>query len=75
MTVRKTYTGQFEGTVTFEALKAEKTLSEWASPYEVPLNQMKPWKRHLHAHVDELFEDKRWKREKDNKALIEELYK
>lgn len=75
MPVRRSYTGQFKGNVALEAVKAEKTLSELAAQYEVHPNQIKLWKRHLVEQVGELFADKRRKKEKDQEALIEELYK
>lgn len=75
MALRKTYTGKFKGTIALEAVKAEKTMSALASHYEVHPNQIKTWKQHLVAHVSELFEDKRRKKEKDKEDLIEELYR
>ncbi len=75
MASRKTYTGQFKGNVALEAVKAEKTLSELASQYEVHPNQIKQWKRHLVDQVGQVFTDKRRKQEKEHEALVEELYK
>jgi transposase len=75
MALRKTYTGKFKGTLALEAVKAEKTMSALASHYEVHPNQIKTWKHHLVAHVGELFEDKRRKKEQEKDDLIEELYK
>jgi len=72
---RKTYTGQFKGNVALEAVKAEKTLSELASQYEVHPNQIKQWKRHLVDQVGQVFTDKRHQQDKEQDALIEELYK
>lgn len=74
MAVRKTYTGQFKGNVALEAVKAEKTLSELASHYEVHPNQIKQWKRHVSDHIGEIFEDKRRTKANDDEALIAELY-
>lgn len=75
MPVRKSYTGQFKGNVALEAVKAEHTLSELASRYEVHPQQIKQWKRQLNERVGELFADKRRKQEKDREELIDELYK
>jgi transposase-like protein len=75
MGVRRTYTGHFKGKVALEAVKAEQTLSELASQYEVHPNQIKQWKRRLVEQVGELFADKRRKHEKDQAELIDELYK
>ena len=75
MPVRKTYTGEFKGTVALAAVKAEKTLSELAAQYEAHPNQIKQWKGHLTEHVGELFEDQRRKKVQEHEALVEELYK
>ena len=75
MASRKAYTGDFKGKVALEAVKAEKTLSELASHYEVHPNQIKQWKRRLTDEAGELFADKRRKAEKDQEALVDELYK
>jgi transposase len=75
MPVRKTYTGQFKGNVAIAAVKAEHTLSELATQYEVHPNQIKHWKSYLLEHVGELFEDQRRQKEKDKDAMLDELYK
>jgi transposase len=75
MAQRRSYTGQFKGTVALEAFKADQTLSELASRYEIHPNQVTTWKNHLVAHVGELFEDKRRKQEKAQETFIDELYK
>jgi len=75
MARRKSYTGQFKGTVALESVKAEQTLSELASRYEIHPNQVTTWKNHLVTHVGELFEDKRRKQEKEHETFIDELYK
>ena len=75
MAVRKTYSGQFKGNVALEAIKAEKTLSELASQYEVHANQIKHWKRYLIDQVGLVFADKRRKQDKEQEVLIDELYK
>ena len=75
MAIRKTYSGKLKGKVAVEAVKEEKTMAELASQYEVHPTQIKAWKRHLLAHVDELFVDKRRKQEQEQTVLVEELYK
>jgi putative transposase len=74
MAKRKTYTGQFKGSVALEAIKAEKTLSELASQHAVHPNQIKQWKRHVSEHVGEIFADKRRKKARETETLIAELY-
>lgn len=75
MAIRKTYSGKLKGKVALEAVKEEKTVTELAGHYEVHPTQIKKWKNHLLLHVEELFEDKRRKKEKEKEQLIEELYK
>lgn len=75
MGIRKTYSGRFKGKVALEAVKEEKTIAELAGHYEVHPTQVKAWKQHVLGHVEELFVDKRRKREKEKEELIEELYK
>jgi transposase-like protein len=75
MAIRKTHSGIFKGKVALEAVKEEKTIAELAGQYEVHPTQIKAWKQHLLSHVDELFVDKRQKRDQDKEELIEELYK
>ncbi len=75
MSIRKTYTGKFKGTVALEAVKAERTIRELATHYEGHPNQIKKWKNDLISQMGDLFEDKRRKHEKDKETLIEELYK
>lgn len=75
MAIRKTYSGKLKGKVAVEAVKEETTMAELASQYEVHPTQIKAWKRHLLAHVDVLFVDKRRKQEQEQAVLVEELYK
>jgi len=75
MAIRKTYSGKLKGKVAIEAVKEEKTIAELASQYEGHPTQIKAWKRHMLAHVEELFVDKRRKQQADQAALVEELYK
>jgi putative transposase len=75
MAVRKKFTGDFKGKIALEAVKAERTINELASQYEVHPNQIKQWKGHLIKNIGEIFQDKRGKKEKEKTDLIEELYK
>jgi transposase-like protein len=75
MAIRKTYSGKYKGKVAIEAVKEEKTIAELAGQYEVHPTQVKAWKQHVLTHVDDLFVDKRRKREQEKEELIEELYK
>ena len=75
MGIRKSYSGKFKGKVALEAVKEEKTIAELAGHYEVHPTQVKAWKQHVFSHIDELFVDKRRKKDKEQEDLIGELYK
>ena len=75
MAIRKTYSGKLKGKVAVEAVKEAKTMAELASQYEVHPTQIKAWKRHVLAQVEELILDKRRKQEQEQAELVEELYK
>jgi transposase-like protein len=75
MAIRKTYSKKFKGKVALEAVKEEKTIAELAGQYGVHPTQVKAWKQHVLIHMEELFEDKRRKKEKESEQLVEELYK
>jgi transposase-like protein len=75
MAIRKTYSERFKGKVALEAVKEEKTIAELASQYEVHPTQVKAWKQQVLTHIEEIFVDKRRKKDKEQEQLIEELYK
>ncbi len=75
MSIRKSYSGSFKGKIALEAVKLEKTIAELSSQYEVHPNQIRKWKSTLLSHVGDIFEDKRQKRDKENQALVDELYR
>ena len=73
MAIRKTYSGKFKGKVALEAVKEERTIAELAGHYEVHPTQVKAWKQHVLSHVEDLFVDKRRKKDQETEQLIEEL--
>jgi transposase len=73
MAIRKTDSGKLKGKVAVEAVKEDKTLAELASQSEGHPTQMKAWKRHLLAHVEDVFVDKRRQQEQEQAELVEEL--
>ncbi len=75
MAIRKMYSGKFKGKVALEAVKDEKTIAELAGQYEVHPTQVKAWKQHVLSHIEDMFVDKRRKKDKEQEELIEELYK
>ena len=70
MSVRKSDTGPFKGKVAFEAVKAEKILSELTSHYEGHPQQITQRKRQLHERVGVPFADKRRKQDKKRVRLL-----
>ncbi len=75
MAARKHYDSRLKAQVALEAIKNQRTISEIASDYGVHPNQISKWKKKLLDEVPEIFSSKREKRQQDNEALQDELYK
>lgn len=60
---RNTYSGKFKAEVVFMAMSGDKPLKELAKDYQLHPNQIKNWKSILKKNAEELFEDKRRKKE------------
>ena len=73
--IRKKYLASFKAKVALEMIKEEKTLAELSSQYEVHSELLRKWKSVIINRADELFTDKRQKKDKEKDKLIEELYK
>jgi transposase-like protein len=71
---RKRYTAQFKARVGLEVVKAQRTLNELASEYEIHPNQLLQWKRQLLDSLPQIFADKRSKAERQQEAKEAELY-
>lgn len=71
---RKRYTAEFKAKAALEVVKANQTLNELASEYEVHPNQLLQWKRQLLESLPSLFTDKRSKGEKEQENKEAELY-
>lgn len=74
-TVKRQHSAVFKARVAFEALKGEKTLAEISSQFGVHTTQINRWKKELAQGMQEIFTDKRKKRDVDQEQLIEQLYK
>ena len=72
---RNQFSGAFKAKVALNAIKGEKTLSELASLHEVHPNQIRQWKKKVMDELPHLFSRKREKTDRDQEALIDELYK
>jgi transposase-like protein len=74
-TNRRRHSPAFKAKVALEALRGEKTISELASQYEIHPNQMMQWKKTLAEEAAGLFDNKSSKKPKDEKALVDRLYR
>ena len=72
---RKKYRPDFIAKVAMEALRGEKTIAELAVQYEVHPNQILQWKKILAEQAAGVFENKHPRRPKDEKALVDRLYR
>lgn len=72
--MRKNYPADFKAKVALEAVKGERSLSELASRYEVHPNQIGQWRKALLAGMQEVFSDKRHRKEQDGEAEKARLY-
>lgn len=73
--MRKRYPSKFKAKVALEAMKEEQTMAELSAKFGVHRVQILRWKNEALAQLPGLFTGKKSKKEKDDKALIEELYK
>ena len=71
---RKRYSAEFKAKAALEVVKAQRSLNELASEYEVHPNQLMQWKRQLLESLPLLFADKRNKEEKEQAVREAELY-
>ena len=74
---RKQYSAQFKAKVALEAVREAKTTSQLSSQYEIHPTVINNWKRQLLNDASSLFESdyKNDKKEKDQQAQIDELYR
>ena len=74
-TNRRRHSPAFKAKVALEALRGEKTISELACKYEIHPNQIMQWKKTLAEEAAGLFDNKSSKKPKDEKALVDRLYR
>ena len=73
--MRKRYPSKFKAKVALEAMKEDQTMAELSAKFGVHRVQIQRWKNEALAQLPALFSRRESKKEKDDKALIEELYK
>lgn len=73
MKKRKRYAPNFKAQVGLEALKEHKTLAQLSSEFEVHVNQIAEWKKHLQQAAGSLFE-KTTNKKNDDSEEKERLY-
>jgi len=74
-TSRRKHSPSFKAKVALEAMRGEKTIAELASQYELHPNQILQWKKTLAEEAAGLFDNKSSKKPKDEKALVDRLYR
>jgi transposase-like protein len=73
--MRKRYPSKFKAKVALEAMKEDQTMAELSAKFGVHRVQIQRWKNEALTHLPVLFGRMKSKKEKDDKSLIEELYK
>ena len=73
--MRKSYPPNFKAKAAIEAIKAEKTMSELSSKYEVNRIMIQRWKNEAIASLPGMFSSKSAKDRAKEEKLVEELYR
>jgi transposase-like protein len=71
---RKNHSPAFKAKVALEALKGEQTIAQLATRFEVHPSRIHAWKKALMDQAPHLFENTPGQQEKDQEALIAQLY-
>jgi len=75
MTPRKSIAVETKVKAVLAALKGEKTINQIASDLGVHPVQISQWKRELVEKAPDLFRDRRTRKQKDQKELVDDLYR
>ena len=71
---RKKYSAEFKTKVAVAAIKREETTNQIASRFGIHPAQVRQWKKQMLENAPLVFEKSR-KKEKDQQALLDKLYK
>jgi len=72
---RKRHSIQTKVKVALEAIRGARTTAEISSQYSVHATQINTWKKQALEAIAEAFSSKRKRREDDQEALVDELYR
>ena len=76
MSIKRTqYTADQKAKIALEAIKGNHTISQLTSKYGVHATQIHTWKNQLLASLPNAFSGKQKKANKDQKELVDDLYK
>ena len=73
-TTKKRFSKEFKAKIAIEAIKGTKTTAEISSEFGVHSSQIAKWKNKLRDSLPDIFAGKRDPQEKQNQALVRELY-
>lgn len=73
--IKRQHSAAFKAKVAFEALKGTRTIAEISSQFGIHPTQIHRWKKELVEGMQDIFTNKRKKRDVDQQQLIENLYK
>lgn len=73
--MRKRYAGNFKAKVAVGAIKADDTIAELSSKFEIHRVQIMRWKKEALSALPDVFSAGKDKKKQDQEKLIEELYK
>jgi len=72
---RKRYDATFKAKVAIEAIKAQRTVNEIASAYQVHPHQVTQWKKQALLQLSEVFSNGKARAEIEDEELRNELYR
>lgn len=72
---RKQHSAEFKAKVSLAAIKAEMTMAEMTSKYEIHRSLINSWRKQALEEIIHSFKEKRNKDNKEQEKLIDELYR